>query len=66
MSEHIPSPCINICALDDKDICTGCFRSGEEITQWGRLESTGKKAILEKVAVREYEAMYPPHKKQQS
>ncbi|WP_309674680.1 DUF1289 domain-containing protein, partial [Pseudomonas sp.] len=30
------SPCVNICALDDDDICTGCQRTVDEITRWSR------------------------------
>ena len=35
MSEIDPeSPCISVCLLDENDICTGCFRSADEITDW--------------------------------
>ena len=40
------SPCVGICALDDNDVCIGCFRSGQEITLWGRLDTEGKRAVL--------------------
>ena len=33
------SPCVNICALDDDDICTGCQRTVEEITRWSRMDN---------------------------
>jgi len=49
----IKSPCVNVCYLDDKDICQGCYRSGEEITQWMRLDNDGRREILKKVAERE-------------
>lgn len=62
MSEHVPSPCVSICALDDKDICVGCFRSGEEISQWGKMNNEQKKAVLQTVNQREYESMYPADK----
>lgn len=62
MSEHVPSPCVSICALDDKDICVGCFRSGTEISQWGRMDNEQKKIVLKNIAQREYESMYPAHK----
>lgn len=62
MSEHVPSPCVSICALDDKDICVGCFRSGEEISQWGKMNNEQKKAVLQSVSQREYESMYPADK----
>jgi len=33
----VASPCVNICALDDDDLCTGCQRSVAEITRWSRM-----------------------------
>ncbi|MCG3728294.1 DUF1289 domain-containing protein [Vibrio cincinnatiensis] len=35
---HIPSPCIGICAVDDKGYCQGCMRKREERFTW--LEMT--------------------------
>jgi len=49
----IKSPCVNVCYLDDKDICQGCYRSGEEITQWMRLDNEGRREVMKKVAERE-------------
>ena len=49
----IASPCVNICYLDDHDICQGCYRSGEEITAWMRLDNEGRKKVLAKVLERE-------------
>ena len=35
MSDVEPqSPCISVCLLDENDICVGCFRSAEEVTDW--------------------------------
>ena len=46
------SPCIGVCALDDEDICIGCWRSGDEITRWGYVDNDGKRAILKNVEQR--------------
>jgi hypothetical protein len=43
---RIESPCISICALDDDDICMGCFRSVDEITRWSQADDSERKAIL--------------------
>ena len=48
--EDLPSPCIGVCALDEKDICQGCFRSGNEITEWFMADNERKHEIL-KLAV---------------
>lgn len=46
------SPCISVCALDENDVCIGCFRSAREIGDWGRVDNEGKRAILKNVAKR--------------
>jgi predicted Fe-S protein YdhL (DUF1289 family) len=54
-SERLPSvssPCVSICVLDENDICMGCFRSGDEITDWCILDDEGKKAVLASSAER--------------
>jgi len=33
-STNIITPCVAQCALDENDICTGCYRSSLEITDW--------------------------------
>ena len=48
----VRSPCIRLCALDDNDICVGCYRSMEEICAWGSASDADKRAILEKAARR--------------
>ena len=50
--ETVPSPCVSICALDDNDICIGCFRSGREISDWGRLSDDEKRAVLRRCVER--------------
>ncbi|MFT6957651.1 MAG: putative Fe-S protein YdhL (DUF1289 family) [Halieaceae bacterium] len=53
MSETTPkSPCISICALDDNDICSGCFRSAREITDWAMVDGRGKNEIIAKARQR--------------
>jgi predicted Fe-S protein YdhL (DUF1289 family) len=42
----VPSPCVNICALDDDDICTGCQRSVAEITRWSRMDNEERRGVL--------------------
>lgn len=42
----IASPCIRNCCLDEDDICLGCFRSVEEIIQWGAATDEERAQIL--------------------
>ena len=49
----VASPCVNVCYLDDSDVCQGCYRSAEEITAWMRLDNEGRKQVLANVRERE-------------
>ena len=47
MSDVEPqSPCISVCLLDADDICTGCFRSANEITDWFMASAEQKREML--------------------
>jgi predicted Fe-S protein YdhL (DUF1289 family) len=50
---NIPSPCISLCALNEEDVCVGCYRTAEEITEWTQLSQEEKKAVIEKAYSRE-------------
>ncbi len=50
------SPCISVCVLDDADICVGCYRSAEEITDWFMCSNEDKQAILQRARQRMEEA----------
>ncbi len=53
MSESSPeSPCVSICALDENDICMGCYRSAQEITDWFMASDAEKREILARVRER--------------
>ena len=46
------SPCVSICALGEDEICTGCFRSADEITDWFLATDEQKREIIAKSAAR--------------
>ncbi len=51
MSEARPqprSPCISVCLLDENDICKGCYRSADEITDWSVASVREKHEILQR------------------
>jgi predicted Fe-S protein YdhL (DUF1289 family) len=52
-NDVIVSPCVGICALNNDDICVGCYRSGFEISGWGGMDEGEKRAVLELVKERE-------------
>jgi len=50
--EIVPSPCVSICALDADDVCVGCFRTGREISYWGRMSPDQQREVLRRCQVR--------------
>ena len=40
------SPCVRNCCLDDSLVCLGCFRSLEEIKEWGLVDNHRRHIIL--------------------
>ena len=57
MSDSEPkSPCVSICALDENDICMGCFRSADEITNWLMVGAEEKRDILRRAQERRDES----------
>ncbi len=52
----VKSPCIAVCALDENDVCIGCYRTGQEITDWGEMDNEQKTLVMKKVAKRESES----------
>lgn len=48
----VKSPCISVCVLNDEDICEGCYRSAQEITDWTELSNPEKEQVLLKVSDR--------------
>ena len=44
---EVASPCVDICVLDEADVCMGCYRSAQEITNWSQLDPAGRRAVLD-------------------
>ncbi|TBU89765.1 DUF1289 domain-containing protein [Phytopseudomonas dryadis] len=42
----VASPCVQVCALDEDDICIGCQRTVEEITRWSRMDNGERRQVL--------------------
>lgn len=42
----IPSPCRNLCELDPKGYCRGCFRSRQERFEWNGMSNAEKRHVL--------------------
>ena len=52
VAKPVKSPCISICALDENDICSGCYRTGNEISHWGSYSEEQKLEVMKLVRER--------------
>jgi predicted Fe-S protein YdhL (DUF1289 family) len=47
------SPCISICVLDPvSELCEGCGRSLDEISQWSRMTDDQRRAVMSRLPER--------------
>ncbi|QOL27287.1 DUF1289 domain-containing protein [Thalassotalea sp. LPB0316] len=46
------SPCIDNCCLDEQDVCTGCYRTINEICQWRSMSDAEKIDVYQRIAKR--------------
>lgn len=53
MKQLLESPCINVCELNQDNLCTGCFRSIDEIAEWSQMQQERKLAVLQECRRRE-------------
>lgn len=45
--EEIESPCVRICVVHpEARICTGCFRSIDEIGRWSKMSADERREIM--------------------
>ena len=49
---EVPSPCIGVCRLDERQLCVGCGRHLGEIAEWPNAPAARRIAILRAVAER--------------
>jgi predicted Fe-S protein YdhL (DUF1289 family) len=58
MTIEVPSPCISVCIMHSaSQLCTGCYRTIEEIGAWSRLDNAGKEAIWLRIEQRQLDAL---------
>jgi predicted Fe-S protein YdhL (DUF1289 family) len=52
-NNQIPSPCIGVCSINsDNDLCSGCYRTMDEISAWYDSNPEEKRAILARIEQR--------------
>ncbi len=53
VAENVPSPCVNVCRMNTgSGLCEGCFRTIDEIREWGRSDDAAKKRMWADIAQR--------------
>ncbi len=51
--DEVQSPCIQICVVHpEARICTGCYRSIDEITRWSKMTNDERASLLEQLPAR--------------
>ncbi|MGI9369499.1 MAG: DUF1289 domain-containing protein [Ruegeria sp.] len=50
---EVESPCIQICVMHPAErICTGCYRTIDEIARWSKMDSSERAEIMQDLAAR--------------
>lgn len=49
---NLPSPCIQICRLNDNNVCVGCGRTRDEIARWLTMTNDERSRIISTLAAR--------------
>ena len=47
--KEVSTPCIGVCQYDNEDICRGCFRTLDEISNWALMTEEERKEIMKKL-----------------
>ncbi|NCW60406.1 MAG: DUF1289 domain-containing protein [Rhodobacteraceae bacterium] len=51
--DEIESPCVQICVVHPETrICTGCYRTIDEITDWSRMTPEARRNIMDELPAR--------------
>ena len=48
-TQDVKSPCIEVCSLNNQDMCIGCYRTANEIIEWFSAPNERKREILASV-----------------
>jgi uncharacterized protein len=50
---QVPSPCISVCRMDPASgLCEGCFRTLDEIADWGTMSFEQKRRVWKAIPSR--------------
>ncbi|GGH26649.1 hypothetical protein SAMN05444007_10345 [Cribrihabitans marinus] len=47
---EVESPCVQICVVHPAErICTGCYRTIDEITHWSKMTAEERRAVMDEL-----------------
>ncbi|WP_170399984.1 DUF1289 domain-containing protein [Ruegeria arenilitoris] len=50
---EVESPCVQICVVHPTErICTGCYRTIDEISRWSKMDATERAGIMDELPSR--------------
>jgi len=53
VNESIESPCVDVCQLrKGDDVCRGCYRTLDEIADWGQMTPSQRRHIMSELRMR--------------
>lgn len=57
----VPSPCVSVCTMNmaAPALCTGCFRTLDEIAGWSRMQDGEKRQVWTRILQRIEETTTP-------
>jgi predicted Fe-S protein YdhL (DUF1289 family) len=51
--DEVESPCIKVCVIHPETrLCTGCLRTIDEISDWGRMTPEVRRAVMAELPAR--------------
>ncbi|WP_462401670.1 DUF1289 domain-containing protein [Pseudomonas sp. Marseille-QA0332] len=56
VSPAVPSPCVGVCRLDSKRVCSGCHRPVEHIREWRSADDERRRQICREAVARRAQA----------
>ncbi|HBQ37038.1 MAG TPA: DUF1289 domain-containing protein [Rhodobacteraceae bacterium] len=51
--DEVSSPCVKLCVIHpEAELCTGCFRSLDEIAQWSKMTDAKRQEVMAELPAR--------------
>ena len=47
INQNADSPCVGVCQYNEEELCSGCFRTAEEISNWAMMSKEDILKVIE-------------------